>query len=431
MKRFLKPLISLTVLTLLFSLFFLPARAVDFTTHAETLNRMGLFLGTGSGYELDRTPLRSEAAVMLVRLLGKEADAKSGAYQHPFQDVPAWADPYVGYLYENGMTKGTSGTTYSPSVPCDLSMYTVFVLRSLGYTEEAGDFTYAGAVQKGQTLGLLDETDFSSFLRDDLVAVSYSALFQPEKDGSATKLEQLVADGAVSAQTAGPSLEAYQLYLEYVAACESASINTSSFLSTVTETEMTVAGQTVRYSMQSDTKTVVTGDSVALYSEDTISDGAQTLQSLTYYADGFLYTSQDEGSSWDKTPLALSKSDYIAGTAQIPAPFYLLNSITKTASGSDTVYTLAYSDGTYGSLLDLGADLGDILDPGSLRFDSLREILTFGPDGKLKAQSVSGSLRASMTEQGVVFPLTADISSDLEVLETGASVTITAPGNLP
>lgn len=432
MKRFLKPFVSLAILALALSLFRLPAQASDFTSHADTLNRMGLFLGTGNGYELDRAPFRSEAAVMLVRLLGREADAQSGAYRHPFQDVPAWADPYVGYLYANGLTKGTSGVTFSPSVTCDLSMYTVFVLRALGYTEEEGDFTYAGAVQTAQELGLLDETDFNSFLRDDLVALSYSALFQPQKGGNVTKLEQLIAGGAVSEEAGGASLDAYKLYLEYAAVCETASIDVSSSIRTVTDTDMTIAGQTIHYGMQSDTRTVITGGGIELYSVDSISDERETSSSLTYYADGFLYTSQDEGASWDKTPLELEISDYIASTAQLPAPFYLLNSITKTISGTDTVYTLEYSDGAYGSLLDMElASLGDVLDPGSLRFDSLREVVTFGPDGALKAQAVTGSLTAGMTEQGVVFPLTAELSVDLNVLETGSSVTITAPDHLP
>ena len=56
------------------------AGAANFTGAADRLHEVGLFQGTGvtaSGapvYELDRTPTRAEAAVMLVRLLGKEAD---------------------------------------------------------------------------------------------------------------------------------------------------------------------------------------------------------------------------------------------------------------------------------------------------------------------------------------------------------------------
>lgn len=53
------------------------AGAANFETAADTLNKLGLFNGTESGYELDRAADRAEAATMLVRLLGKEAEAKA------------------------------------------------------------------------------------------------------------------------------------------------------------------------------------------------------------------------------------------------------------------------------------------------------------------------------------------------------------------
>lgn len=52
---------------------------------------------------------RSEAVTMLVRLLGRENEALSGKWETPFTDVPAWAEPYVGLAYENGLTTGTGG----------------------------------------------------------------------------------------------------------------------------------------------------------------------------------------------------------------------------------------------------------------------------------------------------------------------------------
>ena len=74
------------------------AAAADFTHCADALNEMDLFSGTENGYELDRAPTRAEAAVMLVRLLGGAQDAEANTYETPFTDVPAWAQPYVGWL---------------------------------------------------------------------------------------------------------------------------------------------------------------------------------------------------------------------------------------------------------------------------------------------------------------------------------------------
>lgn len=72
------------------------AGAANFTSSADRLHEVGLFQGTGmtaSGapqYDLDRAPTRAEAAVMLVRLLGKEADAKTLTYTAPFTDLEGW-----------------------------------------------------------------------------------------------------------------------------------------------------------------------------------------------------------------------------------------------------------------------------------------------------------------------------------------------------
>ena len=72
----------LTIL-MLFSLMSVASAADrEATTAADKLYSLGLFKGSGTdangkpNYALDRAPTRNEAVTMLVRLLGKEADAK-------------------------------------------------------------------------------------------------------------------------------------------------------------------------------------------------------------------------------------------------------------------------------------------------------------------------------------------------------------------
>jgi len=78
---------------------------------ANDLKQLGLFVGVSEyDFDLKRAPTRLESLAMLVRLLGKEDEAKNSNCSHPFTDVPSWADGYVGYAYENGLTKGVSGT---------------------------------------------------------------------------------------------------------------------------------------------------------------------------------------------------------------------------------------------------------------------------------------------------------------------------------
>ena len=77
------------------------AGAASYDNCADQLKDLGLFQGTEDGYELDRAPTRGEAATMLVRLLGKEAEAKELTYEAPFTDLDDWQKPYVQYLYDN------------------------------------------------------------------------------------------------------------------------------------------------------------------------------------------------------------------------------------------------------------------------------------------------------------------------------------------
>ena len=115
MKRFLTSLVTVLLLTMALTV---AASASDFDAAAKDLSAIGVFRGTEAGFELDRAPTRSEAAIMLVRLYGAEeqaaADYEAGTISHPFTDVSDFTAPYVAWLYTNGLTNGTSATTLSP-----------------------------------------------------------------------------------------------------------------------------------------------------------------------------------------------------------------------------------------------------------------------------------------------------------------------------
>lgn len=195
------------------------ALAADFTPCADTLHSLGLFEGTERGYALDRAPTRAEAAVMLVRLLGHEADAEVLTYTAPFTDLAAWEQPYIQYLYENGLTQGTSASLWSPEDKCDAQMYAAFLLRSLGYTEGAGDFTYTDAVQAAERLGLYDPAaiDTEVFSRDDVAAASYTALSVSPKGEEDTLLDRLTAQDAVDKTAAAQVKRLFANYENYCA----------------------------------------------------------------------------------------------------------------------------------------------------------------------------------------------------------------------
>ena len=214
MKHFLRTALAGVVLvgTLAVS-----AAAADFTGCADQLQALGLFRGSEQGYELDRAPTRAEAAVMLVRLLGEEQDALALEYDAPFTDLDSWQQPYVQYLYDNGLTTGVSATAFAPEEPCSAQMYAAFLLRALGYTEAGVDFTYDSVLDFAGQAGLYDPAaiDTADFLRDDVAAASYTVLSLPVKGSGQTLLDRLVEDGAVDAQAAAPVQALFDAYTQY------------------------------------------------------------------------------------------------------------------------------------------------------------------------------------------------------------------------
>ena len=147
-------------------------------TLASDLSNLGLFKGVSdTDFGLNRAPSRTEAIVMLIRVLGKEAEALSSEYNHPFTDVAAWADKYIGYAYNNGLTSGISATEFGKG-NAGAATYLTLVLRALGYSDTNGaDFTWNNPFSLAKAVGILPEfVNTESFLRADVVIVSYSAL---------------------------------------------------------------------------------------------------------------------------------------------------------------------------------------------------------------------------------------------------------------
>ncbi len=187
-------------------------RAMEFTPEAgaNTLYELGLFQGTGMtangrpNYSLHTAPTRAQAVTMLVRLLGRETEAKAGSWTLPFTDVEGWAQPYVGYAYANGLTKGLSETAFGSSAKVTVNQYLTFLLRALGYSSET-DFAWNNAADYAASLGLRagqDAAKKASFTRGDVAAISAAALAQPMKEGGQTLAQVLAQNGAIDSALA-------------------------------------------------------------------------------------------------------------------------------------------------------------------------------------------------------------------------------------
>lgn len=176
--------------------------------YANQLKEIGVFKGTSNGFELYREPTRIEALIMLIRLLGKEAEAlQTDTTISVFNDVPSWAVPYANYAYYNGLTKGIGNNKFGSSDVIDAKSYVTFLLRALGYSDSAGDFKWNDAIFYAQSVQLYDnsmqvELNNTKFLRAHVAELSYKTLAAKMKGSNLTLIQKLVDDNVINKELA-------------------------------------------------------------------------------------------------------------------------------------------------------------------------------------------------------------------------------------
>lgn len=169
----------------------------DTEAQAQMLYDLGLFKGTDKGFALEKSMTRAEASVMLTRLLGAEKTALEGNWKHPFTDVPQWADKYVGWLYQNGLTKGVSATLYGSQRNVTCGQYCIFLTRA---HLDADSYQGMAFVDNDE----VRQTDEEGFIRGDAVSLSARLLSTnyakngDESDRSVA--EKLIDDGVFTAE---------------------------------------------------------------------------------------------------------------------------------------------------------------------------------------------------------------------------------------
>lgn len=171
----------------------------------------GMLLGTGSGLELDRGPTRIEIVVMLIRAIGKDADAKNMAAEPcVFTDVPSWAVGYANYAYANGISIGIGDGKFGTSNPATPNEYITMLLRKLGYDDSKGDFSWKSSTSfanannffqgnsRWALLSLSRNNNDVSFTRYDVASGAYYFLGVKYKDSETTLAENLIVEGVLT-----------------------------------------------------------------------------------------------------------------------------------------------------------------------------------------------------------------------------------------
>ena len=395
------------------------AFAANYTNCADSLHEMGLFQGTQNGYDLDRTPTRAEAAVMLVRLLGKEAEAKTLTYTAPFTDLKGWEKPYVQYLYSNGLANGTNRTTFNPTGKCTAQMYAVFLLRALGYSDTA-DFSYANAIETAREQGIYDTgiINVQNFLRDDAAAASYTVLSVSPKNSEGTLLDQLVSENAITEANAKRYQSLFSSYAQYREATAGMdallhySVN-SEFASPATVTR---DGRTVMQVQTSETtvfdreKNELLTDRKMTLSAPNTSD--KQLLTQSYLSDGALYHKLN--GSWSAELVTAAEQEGLAAMYG-RVPLVCVDSLSQRA-GSWTIIC-ADTPNAYTELLwSVESAMGDLDEAVRLQPTTVTQSVS---GGTIRRQSVSAAFTLDgMTAEPVII-------SALD--KTGADAVLNAP----
>ena len=395
------------------------AFAANYTNCADSLHEMGLFQGTQNGYDLDRTPTRAEAAVMLVRLLGKEDEAKALTYTAPFTDLKGWEKPYVQYLYSNGLANGTNRTTFNPTGKCTAQMYAVFLLRALGYSDTA-DFSYANAIETAREQGIYDTgiINVQNFLRDDAAAASYTVLSVSPKNSEGTLLDQLVSENAITEADAKRYQSLFSSYAQYreATAGMDALLHYSVNSEFASPAAVTHDGRTVMQVQTSETtvfdreKNELLTDRKMTLSAPNTSD--KQLLTQSYLSDGALYHKLN--GSWSAELVTAAEQEGLAAMYG-RVPLVCVDSLSQ-RTGNWTI-TCADTPNAYTELLwSVESAMGDLDEAVRLQPTTVTQSVS---GGTIRRQSVSAAFTLDgMTAEPVII-------STLD--KTGADAVLNAP----
>ena len=169
---------------------------------ADTLATLNLVNGTGTDYALESPVTRAQAAVLLVRLAGAETAAAKDSWISGFRDVPAWAHSEITYAAHQGWVTGVTVIDFKPNSTLTANAWLTMLLRMLGYSDKAGDFTVHDAPAFAQRIGLVTRSFTGTMTRGDVFETMVGALTFSCKDGSATVIDRLISSGTCTRASA-------------------------------------------------------------------------------------------------------------------------------------------------------------------------------------------------------------------------------------
>ena len=159
----------------------------------EVLKTVGIMIGDESGdFNPDQNVTRNEMAVVMSNLMAYNVASYKDT--SPFTDVPSCAEPYVAACYTNGITAGTSATTYGGSENVTTAQAALMLMKALGYFQYSSDFGsdwQLSTATQGNNIDLFVGVDSAlkeAMTRNDLAQLVLNTLeagtVEAETDGS-------------------------------------------------------------------------------------------------------------------------------------------------------------------------------------------------------------------------------------------------------
>ena len=188
----------------------LPVQAVSPSSSAAAkCEALGVLIGAGSGVTaqyLSMATTRAQGATLLLRLMGKEDEAKAYAGKANFSDVVGneWFAPLLAYLKANPNLgfDGYPDGTFRPNKIMTVAEFNKVLMTCLGFRQDV-DYIWANVMNYARNLGLLSFSDGSkSLINNDIAMLIIDALAIRKKGVDETLVEFLIAQGVINAVVA-------------------------------------------------------------------------------------------------------------------------------------------------------------------------------------------------------------------------------------
>ena len=175
----------------------------------SVLEEVGIMVGDENGdFNPDQLVTRNEMAVVMSNLMDYRVATYAGT--SPFTDVPSWAEPYVAACWTNGITAGTSATTYGGDASVTTAQAALMLMKALGYFQYNSDFNgdwQLATVSQGNKINLFHDVDSGvrdAITRNDVAQLVLntleSGMVEPNKTGQDITIGDITITNGVEYQ---------------------------------------------------------------------------------------------------------------------------------------------------------------------------------------------------------------------------------------